>query len=265
MAKRNGLWQRLCRWLHGIANAMGALRVVRLAHYALPLICLGLLGPFFELWAGEFWLWAVWVLLIAAWALCAMVLHGERLELRETATERTKETVGLLWALVGEVGRRRLKEVRPSEFRVHVLHVQGNLLRHLVQAMSDALRIPDIELHANWMTLDGDVLATKVRDRPVENRPAIRRLSLGTDVRGAAAAAKNAVIYIESDTQEGNNYGERLPYRSFISVPILMGERVIGVVNVDALRPSVFDDTLEWRIKEVGYIIGLLEVECWEE
>jgi transcriptional regulator with GAF, ATPase, and Fis domain len=244
---------------------MGVVKAVRIAHYGLPLVCFGLLGPFFEIWSSEMLLRGAWVLLLSIWAVCAMALYGERLELKQSTTEQSKDSVGLLWATVQEIGLRRKKAVRPNEFRVRVNNVQEKFLRHLVKALADDLRVAEPELHANWMVLQHDHLVTKVRDRPVENRPTTRRLSLSDHNVGAAAAAKNSEIYIETDTAASTLYGETLPYRSFISVPILVADEIIGVVNIDATRASIFTETLEWRIKEVGYIIGLLEVESRED
>src|SRR5687767_15993724 len=117
-------WQIVCRWLYGVCDAMGVVRAVRVAHYALPLVCLGLLGPVFEVWSNEGWLWMAWIALLLIWAVCAMALYGERLELKQSAKEQSQDTVGLLWATVQEIGLRRKKAVRPSEFRIRVTGMQ---------------------------------------------------------------------------------------------------------------------------------------------
>ena len=91
MARFQAAWQSVCRWLFSVADATAGLRIVRVAHYGLPLVSFSLLGPFFEVWADRPWLWILWGALLAGWGLCAMVLHGERLELGEVTLERTKE------------------------------------------------------------------------------------------------------------------------------------------------------------------------------
>lgn len=249
-----------------MARAGGIIRYVVAIRCIVPILCLGIAGPFFEIWSSEVWLWIAWVFLILLWSLAEFVLWGQKLVERGQAEEQARNTAGLLSSFARCIDKRRQKHLKPEAFRSEVRKHQEGLLGHLVSIIALELGQQKSDLSANWMSYsaEDESLTTQFRDRPVENRPETHKLKLDECQGGACAAVRDRAIYIESDTQEEEKkalYGKSLPYRSFISVPIFLGDRPLGVLNVDSVREYNFSEDLEWRIKEIGYIIAIGEIE----
>ncbi len=240
--------------------------MARVVGGAAPIIAFGLFGPIFNLLATLWVIWACWGLVLVAWAWSGVVAEGERIFSRNELADRTKASVGVLWLLAKLVDERRnQRAVNRSQYEARIDQLQERLLGHLVQTATAELSCPNDAVSASFMRFNSETrnLQTKCRDRPLESRPRQRIIHVDSVEAGAAQAVRNQVVFVETDAWDAlrvEAYGERLPYRSFISVPLLTGEVPIGVVNLDATIPSAFSVEWEFRIKEVGYIITVLEL-----
>jgi L-methionine (R)-S-oxide reductase len=86
-----------------------------------------------------------------------------------------------------------------------------------------------------WMKGGGLVLG------PFQGKPACVRIALGRGVCGTAAAAKRTVVVPDVHAFPGHIACDSASM-SEVVVPVLAGERVIGVLDLDSPRPARFDE-----------------------
>lgn len=88
---------------------------------------------------------------------------------------------------------------------------------------------------------------------PFQGKPACSRLQLGKGVCGTAAAEKRTVIVDDVTKFSGHIYCDP-DSRSEIVVPLLIGDELRGVLDVDSYRPSNFDKTDARYLQEIAQI-----------
>ena len=76
---------------------------------------------------------------------------------------------------------------------------------------------------------------------PFQGKPACVRIALGRGVCGTAAAEKSTIIVPDVNAFPGHIACDSAS-RSEIVVPLLQGDRVLGVLDLDSTRPARFDE-----------------------
>lgn len=112
----------------------------------------------------------------------------------------------------------------------------------------------------NWVgfyLLRGDDLVLG----PFQGRPACVRIALGTGVCGTAAASRASQLVADVHAFPGHIVCDPRS-RSELVVPILVGERVVGVLDLDSDRPARFEQRDREGVEAlVASIVPLID---WE-
>ena len=106
--------------------------------------------------------------------------------------------------------------------------------------------------------LEGDVLT--LQDDHYLGQPTVHtRIPLGSGICGASATDGETLVI--DDVHEDSRYiACSLSVRSEIVVPIMAGERVVGVLDLDSDTPAAFDEADQ---RELGRVAGAL-ARAWE-
>ena len=107
--------------------------------------------------------------------------------------------------------------------------------------------------------LEGDVLT--LQDNHYLGQPTVHtRIPLGSGICGASATDGETLVI--DDVHEDSRYiACSLSVRSEIVVPIMAGERVVGVLDLDSDTPAAFDEADR---RELGRVAGAL-AQAWQD
>ena len=92
---------------------------------------------------------------------------------------------------------------------------------------------------------------------PFQGKVACVRIALGRGVCGTAAAERRTVIVADVDAFPGHIACDA-GSRSEIVVPILRGERVVAVLDLDSYELAAFDDTDAAGLAALAAVLGTL-------
>jgi L-methionine (R)-S-oxide reductase len=92
---------------------------------------------------------------------------------------------------------------------------------------------------------------------PFQGKIACVRIPLGRGVCGTAAAERRTVVVADVDAFPGHIACDAAS-RSEIVVPIVQGERLLGVLDVDSDRPDAFDDVDAAALERVAARVAAL-------
>jgi L-methionine (R)-S-oxide reductase len=90
---------------------------------------------------------------------------------------------------------------------------------------------------------------------PFQGPVACVRIPLGRGVCGTAAAKRRTQVVPEVEAFPGHIACDAST-RSEIVVPILRGDRVLGVIDVDSRRPAAFDEHDAAALEEVAALVA---------
>jgi len=110
------------------------------------------------------------------------------------------------------------------------------------------LSLPDI----NWLGfyfMEGGELVVG----PFQGKPACVRIPLGQGVCGTAAARRETLVVRDVHAFPGHIACDSAS-RSEVVVPLLRGNEVIGVLDVDSPRPARFDDVDREGLEQLAAI-----------
>ena len=92
---------------------------------------------------------------------------------------------------------------------------------------------------------------------PFQGKLACTRIGPGKGVCGAAAARRAPVVVPDVDAFPGHIACDAAS-RSEVVVPILRGDRVLGVIDVDSDRPGNFDDVDAAQLERLAALVAAL-------
>ncbi len=149
-----------------------------------------------------------------------------------------------------ELATRTPVPARPSARWLHILQsVTEGAISHLdlAELLSDLLgRIRDamaVDNAAILLVSDDDAYLTLYAARgPEEDVTGKVRIPMGHGVAGSIAASARPCIIDDLSQVEVENPLLRATARSLLGVPLLLRERVIGVIHIDSARPRHFTD-----------------------
>lgn len=108
--------------------------------------------------------------------------------------------------------------------------------------------LPDINW-AGFYFVRGDELVVG----PFQGRPACVRIPLGRGVCGAAAVERRTIVVPDVNAFPGHIACDAAS-RSEIVVPLVLGERVLGVLDIDSPRLARFDEVDARGLERLGRI-----------
>ena len=164
-------------------------------------------------------------------------------ELRWLNTIVDQMAVAIANARLYEEAMSRLRELeilhRASAIAVRLTDFDA-LVRQILRLLQEE---PAFEFVALFLTDPADpnwLVRYRTGEREEEARR-VHRLRLGEGVVGRAAATRSPVRV--SDVQEDEGYLPRIPQtRAELAVPLLLGDRLIGVLDVQSSEPGAFRD-----------------------
>ena len=98
--------------------------------------------------------------------------------------------------------------------------------------------------------LEGDVLTLR-KEHYIGLPTKHTRIPLASGICGASAAGKETLV-IDDVSVDPRYIACSLSVRSEIVVPILAGERVVGVLDLDSDTPAAFKQDDRWALEEVA-------------
>jgi GAF domain-containing protein len=110
--------------------------------------------------------------------------------------------------------------------------------------------LPDINWAGFYLARDGELVLG-----PFQGRPACVRIPFGRGVCGTAAARRETIV-VEDVNRFPGHIACDAASRSEIVVPLLRGERVVGVLDVDAPNVERFDDDDRRGLETAAAIIA---------
>lgn len=96
--------------------------------------------------------------------------------------------------------------------------------------------LPDLNWAGFYLMKDGELVLG-----PFQGKPACIRIALGKSVCGTAAAERHSVVVADVDAFPGHIACDAAS-RSELVVPLLAGDRLIGVLDLDSPVPGRFDE-----------------------
>lgn len=114
------------------------------------------------------------------------------------------------------------------------------LLRDLLGRIREAMAVENAAILL--VSEDGEHLAVYAARGPEEQVTGKVRVAMGQGVAGRIAASKTPRIIADLSRVEGENPLLRESVRSMVGAPLLVGERVIGVIHVDSTQIGRFTD-----------------------
>lgn len=235
---------------------------VGIALYAMPVLVSVDMIP---LW----WL----IVLLPFSALSLWLRNGQKLrEVKEASRVNaeddrvTLETVGNIRALLNDCVNRTSSRKVAAEFSKAMERHQMQFLKSAIDKLRSRHGLASVTLRASWMTRDGDELVLRCFDILAPERRTTRRLPIRDGVPGAPAACLLGRPTVIDDTndavvKEWFPDSHPRPYRCILSVPVEDGKgRCVGVLNVDANKPRVFNVSHASHLLETAYLVGLCEI-----
>jgi GAF domain-containing protein len=156
-----------------------------------------------------------------------------------------------------------------TAFRVTMTGLQQHLLGHIIEVIGQHHGLTNKhELSANWSLFEeddhGQWFRPVVYDRNMPDRQPspFRRYPIEQHIPGAATAFLTGEVAYVADTADqevAHHFRKRASYRCVLSFPVNSGDRVVGVVNVDAQQPEQLTPDLEYLLRHIAYLIGLCE------
>lgn len=179
-------------------------------------------------------------------------------ELRWLNTIVDQVAVAIANARLYEEAVSRLRELeilhRASAIAVHVTDFDA-LVRQILRLLQEE---PAFEFIALFLTdpADPNELVRYQTGEREEEAWRAHRLRLGEGVVGRAAATRSPVRVLDVQADEG--YLPRIPQtRAELAVPILLGDRLIGVLDVQSSEPRAFRDD---HVRLLGALSGQLAI-----
>lgn len=218
---------------------------------------------------------SVWslIFLLPFSALSLWLRNGQKLREVEEASRIsaeddrvTLETVGNIRSLLDDCINLRNAEKSAGEFVEAMARHQTQFLKSAIDKLRNRHGLASVSLRASWMTRDGDELVLRRFDNLAPERRTTRRLPIREGVPGAPAACLlGHPTVIEDITDAAVNEwfpdSHPRPYRCILSVPVEDGKgRCVGVLNVDANKPRVFNVSHASHLLETAYLVGLCEI-----
>ena len=96
--------------------------------------------------------------------------------------------------------------------------------------------LPDLNWAGFYLIKDGELVLG-----PFQGKPACIRIALGSGVCGTAAAERRSVVVPDVHAFPGHIACDAAS-RSELVVPLIDGDRLIGVLDLDSPLPGRFDD-----------------------
>jgi len=93
---------------------------------------------------------------------------------------------------------------------------------------------------------------------PFQGKVACVRIALGRGVCGTAAAERRTLVVPDVDAFPGHIACDA-DSRSEIVVPLVSGDRLLGVLDVDSRQPGSFDDIDAAHLAEVAALVAGLD------
>ncbi len=97
--------------------------------------------------------------------------------------------------------------------------------------------LPDLNWAGFYLMKDGELVLG-----PFQGKPACIRIALGKGVCGTAAAEHRSMVVADVNDFPGHIACDAAS-RSELVVPLLNGERLLGVLDLDSPLPGRFDDS----------------------
>ncbi len=162
-------------------------------------------------------------------------------ELRWLSTIVDQVAVAIANARLYEEALNRLRELetlhRASEIAVRFTDFDA-LIAQIIQLLQEEPAFQYVALFLTDPADPGVLVRYRTGEREEEARRA-QRLRIGEGVVGRAAATRSAVLV--PDVQADDGYLPMIPHtRSELAVPLLIGDRVVGVLDVQSSEPEAF-------------------------
>src|SRR5262249_51403564 len=118
-----------------------------------------------------------------------------------------------------------------------LLHGERDLIANAAN-MSSLMShtLPDLNWVGVYLLKDGELVLG-----PFQGKPACVRIAIGKGVCGTAAQRRTSVVVPDVDAFPGHIACDSAS-RSELVVPILRGDRLLGVLDLDSPNPGRFDD-----------------------
>jgi GAF domain-containing protein len=110
--------------------------------------------------------------------------------------------------------------------------------------------LPDINWAGFYILRGGELVLG-----PFQGRPACVRIGIGKGVCGTAAAGKRTIVVEDVNAFPGHIACDAAS-RSEIVVPLLHGDRLMGVLDVDAPKVGRFDEDDRRGLEDVAGIVS---------
>ncbi|NLO83482.1 MAG: GAF domain-containing protein [Clostridiales bacterium] len=124
-----------------------------------------------------------------------------------------------------------------NTYLVGLIEGEDDWLANLCNAASLLyLLVPDINWAGFYLFRDGQLVLG-----PFQGKPACTRIALGRGVCGTAAQTREIQVVKDVDLFPGHIACDALS-KSEIVVPVIKGERLIGVLDIDSPFKARFDD-----------------------
>ena len=167
----------------------------------------------------------------------------DREEAREIAGDREDLAAGV--ALVGPAtpatSSVRWLRILQSITEGAISHLNlADLLRDLLGRIREAMAVDNAAILL--VSEDGAYLQLYAARGPEEDVTGKVRIPMGHGVAGSIAASGRPRIIDDLTQVEVENPRLRATARSLLGVPLLVGERTIGVIHIDSARPRHFTD-----------------------
>jgi L-methionine (R)-S-oxide reductase len=133
--------------------------------------------------------------------------------------------------------------------------------RHLIARAANTAALifdalPDINWAGFYFLRDGELIVG-----PFQGKPACTRIAVGKGVCGTAAARRETIVVPDVNEFAGHIACDTAS-RSEIVVPLLAGERLLGVLDIDSPRLARFD-SVDARGLERLAAIFLSDLSGW--
>ena len=96
-------------------------------------------------------------------------------------------------------------------------------------------QVPDLNWAGFYFVRDGELVVG-----PFQGQPACVRIAMGRGVCGMAAAERRTIVVADVDAFPGHIACDAAS-RSELVVPLLAGDTLLGVLDLDSPRPGRFD------------------------
>lgn len=209
------------------------------------------------------WLLGLFVASAAATALWRYLADCEPIAIREQYWHLKGNMAGNVARIASLVLCRSRRNSNRTEFIERCRSLQSQILRTIVDDVSDTTRAHHGQITANWMVPSGGKLVLK--EFALHNDVSRRYIELPLDgeLPGAPEAFHQQEIVLIPDIQAEqylDHFRSDAPYRCILSIPVyLSASDTLGVVNIDSTRPNHLHKGLAKDVQDGIYLVGLLE------